>query len=113
MAPSDDKNNGYNTRYIAWAHPTSYYYTHSNSITRSTSLTPSTPAQGITESLFGSALDSQASGFIITVNMNGRTLYRYKTDYGEYRGSFIKVLMSGFTNIYGCGVTLKNRVRSL
>jgi hypothetical protein len=45
--------------------------------------------------------------------MNGKTLYAKSMNYGAYRNSYIKITFSGFTSIFGCGVTLRNRARSL
>ena len=41
--------------------------------------------------------------------MNGKTLYSNKRDFGQFEGSFLRLEMSGFSSLYGCGVTLSNR----
>ena len=45
--------------------------------------------------------------------MNGNTLYSFRRTSGQYEGSFMRLEMTGFTNLYGCGVTLSNRPLSL
>ena len=46
---------------------------------------------------------------IVSVYMAGKKIYVSSRDYGEYRGSFIKVTFSGLTNLKGCSATLKTR----
>ena len=41
--------------------------------------------------------------------MNGKVLYSYKRDYGEYVGSFMRLTITGFSSLYAVGVTLSNR----
>ena len=68
---------------MAWCHPTLDYYVYHRTWTRTTSvLSPSTPAYNYNPSLFGSNLHTLPSGFLISINMNGRTLYSYKRNYG-------------------------------
>ena len=48
-----------------------------------------------------------------SVNLNGKTLYSNKRNYGQYQGSFMRLTMSGFSSLFGCGATLSNRLASL
>lgn len=60
--------------------------------------------------IYGSNLAGYTSGLLVYTTFSGKTLYGYQTSYGEYQGSFVKLVLSGFTSILGCGVTLSNRI---
>jgi len=59
--------------------------------------------------MFGSFLQAYNSSIIISANMAGKKIYSNKINYGQYRGSLIKVTISGLTNLKGCSATLKAR----
>ena len=112
--PADDQASSFYSTYIGWTDTGSEYYRHIWSTTRSTSiLSGDTPTYSYTPAIFGSDLSGYSSTFLVSVNMNGKTLYSNKRDYGHFKGSFLRLTMSGFTEIYGCGVTLSNRPHSL
>lgn len=110
---SDDSVSSYHKTYIGWTETGSERYYHVWQSTRSTSsLAPANPTLGYKPVLFGSNLKGYSSTFLVSTNMNGKTLYSNKRNYGQFEGSFIQVIMSGFSNIHGCGATLSNRPRS-
>ena len=116
MPQADDTSSQYYYTYIGYAYSEAgnLYYRHTWGSTRSTGvLVPSTPTYSYTPSLYGTNLYGFESGFIISCNMNGRTLYSNTREYGQYEGSFLRLTMSGTNNLYGCGVTLSNRPISL
>jgi hypothetical protein len=89
-----------------------YYHTWSSS--HSTSIMyPAVPSYGIDPTLYGSNLNGHTSGFMFSINLNGKTLYSNKRNYGEYQGSFIRLTLSGFTSLFGCAATLTDRLASL
>lgn len=108
--PSDDYSSSYYKTYIGWTETGSERYYHIWQSTRSTSmLSPNTPSYSYTPVLYGSNLRYYPSTFHISINLSGRTLYSNKRNYGQYEGSKIRVELSGFTSLFGCGVTLSNR----
>ena len=112
--PSKDAWIGYYYTYIAWAIDSDRRYYHHYGWNRAQSrLVASTPAYSYAPTPFGSNLYGYASGFTISVNLNGWTLYGSKREEGQYKGSQMELSLSGFTNLYGCGVTLGNRPLSL
>lgn len=44
----------------------------------------------------------------MSVYLAGKKLYASR-NYGQYQGAFIKVTISGLTNLKGCSATLKTR----
>ena len=106
--PADDLLSSFYGTYIGWTETSSERYYHIWSTTRSTSiLSPSTPAYSYKPVMFGSNLKGYPSTFLVSVNMNGNTLY--KRSQGHYEGSKIHLQMNGFTSLYGCSATLSNR----
>ena len=111
--PSDDDNSGFYNYDISWAARDDRRYYSIWDSSRSSILSPSTPSYGINPTLYGSSLSGYQSGFIFSVNLNGKTLYSNKRNYGQYQGSFMRLTMSGFSSLFGCGATLSNRLASL
>lgn len=119
---SDDYSSSYFTTYIGWAPSTDnrYYHVYTRNIGTSY-LSPSTPSYSITPPIFGSTLGTTISGtpsgyptsLTLAINLNGKTIKSSSITYGQYKGSLIKLTLSGFSSIYSCGATLKNRPRSL
>jgi hypothetical protein len=119
---SDDFSSSYFTTYIGWTPSTDnrYYHVYTRNIGTGY-LSPSTPAYSITPSIYGSDLGISLSGtpsgyptsLTLSVNLNGKTIQSSSITYGQYRGSFMKLTLSGFSSLYNCGATLKNRPRSL
>ena len=107
--PADDVSSSYYKTYIGFTYTNDRRYYHIWENTRSGVLIPSTPTYSYKPMMFGWNLRDYSSGFLISVNMNGRTLYSKARDYGEFQGSYLKLVMSGFTSLFGCGVTLSNR----
>lgn len=106
--PADDAASSFYSTYIGWTETSNERYHHIWSTTRSTSiLSPSTPAYSYKPVMFGSNLKGYPSTFLVSINMNGNTLY--KRGEGQYEGSFIRLQMNGFTSLYGCSATLSNR----
>ena len=114
FAHSVDASSSYYDWYIGYAHPSELRYYHTWSSSRSTSIMyPATPSYGLNPTLYGSTLNGYTSGFLFSINLNGKTLYSNKRNYGEYQGSFIRLTMNGFTSLFGCAATLTNRLFSL
>jgi hypothetical protein len=119
---SDDYSSSYFTTYVGWGPSTDtrYYHVYTRNIGTSY-LSPSTPSYNIIPSIYGNNLGITLSGtpsgyptsLIFAVNLNGKTIKSSSITYGQYRGSFIKLTLSGFSSLYSCGATLKNRPRSL
>ena len=108
--PSDDYSSTFYYTYIGYSYSNDRRYYHTWGQTRNTGyLVPSTPSYSYKPMMFGSNLAGYGSGFLISINMNGRTLYSNKRNYGAFQGSFLRLTMSGFSNLFGCGVTLSNR----
>jgi len=120
---SDDFKTSFFTTYIGWGPATAdnrYYHVYQRNID-STYLSASTPAYSATPPIYGSNLGVTLSGtpsgystsLTLAVNLNGKSIYSSSINYGQYRGSFMKLTLSGFSSLYNCGATLKNRPKSL
>jgi len=120
---SHDSSSSFYTTYIGWGPSTAdnrYYHVYTRNIGTSY-LSASTPSTSITPPIYGSNLgvtiSSVPSGhptsLTLAVNLNGKTIYSSSATYGQYRGSFIKLTLSGFSSLFDCGATLRNRPRSL
>ena len=113
--PSFDSNTTfYKTQlYVTQPGNSRYLYQYSNVRTSSpnfaSAIYPSTSTKAIQPSIFGSFLETYNTSMIVSVYMAGKKIYVSSRDYGEYRGSFIKVTFSGLTNLKGCSATLKTR----
>ena len=117
--PSEDASSSFFNTLIYWTDTTNYYYiaTYNNDQLSSPNvpnyLSPTSPTNDLKPSIFGSLLYTYKSSIVIGINMNGKNLYSKTTTLGGNRNSFIKVTLSGFTSLYGCAASLKNRPRSL
>lgn len=112
--PSTDSNSGYYEWVIGYAHPSEIRYYHTWSTTRSTGIMyPAQPSYGVDPLLYGTTLSGYPSSYIFSINLNGKTLYSNKRNYGEYQGSFIRLTYSGFSSLFGCAATISNRLFSL
>lgn len=60
----------------------------------------------MTVPIYGSYLNSYSSPFVLSINLNGHTLYSNQRTVGPFKGSFIQVQASGFSGIFGCGAYL-------
>ena len=110
MAPSDDVDTNFYNVYAAMAHTSSErYYGISSSSQGSSYLSPEAPTYSYSTGLYGSNLGGLPSSFIVSIDMNGNSIYSMDTDYGGYQGSFIKLTLTGFTSLFGCGATLSDR----
>ena len=104
----------YNTLlYVTQPGNSRYLYSYSNARTSSpnfaSAIYPQTNSKAIQPSMFGSFLETYNTSMIVSVYLPGRKIYSVSRDYGQYRGSFIKVSFSGLTNLKGCSATLKAR----
>jgi hypothetical protein len=110
----DASSSFYNTLlYVTQPSNSRYLYSNSNPRTASPNLAsviyPQTNSRSINPSMFGSFLETYNTSMIVSVNFPSRTIYSVFRDYGQYRGSFIKVSFTGLTNLKGCSATLRNR----
>ena len=47
-------------------------------------LSPSTPSYSYTPAIYGTNLKGYTSTFLVSINMNGKTLYSNKRDFGQF-----------------------------
>lgn len=112
--PSTDYSSSYYGIYVGYFYPPETRYYHIYTTSRSTSIMyPATASYGLNPTLYGTTLSGYPSGYLVSANLNGKTLYSNKRNYGEYQGSFIRLTYSGFSSLFGCGATLSNRLYSL
>lgn len=112
--PSCDNDANFYSYDISWAgRDDRRYYRIWDSGRSSSILYPATPSYSINPTLYGSTLSGYQSGFIFSINLNGKTLYSNKRNYGHYQGSFMRLTLSGFSSLFGCGATLSNRLSSI
>ena len=82
--PTDDYSSSYYTTYIGWTDSNNDRYYHISSYsTNHGNLSPSTPSAGNNPMIFGSSLAGNPSTFIVSMNLNGVTLYRNSRDFGQ------------------------------
>lgn len=112
--PSDDNLASYYSQY--WG--VSYYPEIRTVFNRASSrdssiISPTNPGSSISATIYGSTLAGLPSGYLFSINLNGRTLFSNQRNFGEYQGSFIRLILSGFTSLFGCGATISNRLSSI
>ena len=110
--PSFDISNTFYDTLLYVTQPSYSRYLSSYSNSRSslnTIISPSTNTKSIQPSMFGTFLETYNSSIVVSVYLSGKKLYANNRDIGQYKGSYIKVTFTGFTNLKGCSVTLKNR----
>lgn len=106
-ASKDSASSFYNNFYLGWTAGTSnYYYSIYSTSINSGYLSEATPTYGVTVPIYGNTLVSSSTGFVVSVDLSGFTLYNNKRTSGPFRGSFIKLTTSSFSTLYGCGATL-------
>ena len=111
--PSVDSSSSYYTWLINYGVQNARYYHTWSSSHSSGQIYPATATYALSPTLYGSTLSGYPSAYIVSANLNGKTLYSNRRNYGEYQGSFIRLTLSGFTSLFGCGATLSNRLTSL
>lgn len=112
--PSKDAASGYYAWTINYGDPSQVRYYHTWTSSHSSGgIYPSNPSTAVQPSLYGTTLNGYPSAFMFYANLNGKTLYSNKRNYGEYQGSFIRLTINGLTSLFGCGATLANRLFSL
>ena len=110
--PSFDASNTFYNTLLYVTQPTYSRYLSSYSNSRSnfnSIISPSTNTKAIQPSMFGSFLETYNSSIIVSVYLAGKKLYANSRNYGQYQGDYIKVTISGLTNLKGCASTLKTR----
>lgn len=85
----------------------SYYKCINSTTSTSGYLSPATPTYGVNISIYGSYLKTYSSPFVLSVNLDGKTLYSNQRTVGPFIGSYIKLQASGFSSISGCGAYLE------
>jgi hypothetical protein len=108
---SRDNSASYYNSYYAWS-IAGYYYDVYNSVFNKAYISDSSKALAYIPTMYGNDLATYPTSFIFTINANGFTLYSNKLTYGQQKSSFIRLTLTGFTSLFGCGVSLSNRVRS-
>ena len=110
VAPADDASAGFYNVYVAYGTNSGnrYYGIYSATLGNSY-VSGATPTYSYSTGLYGSNLFGLPSQLVISANLAGVSLYNWRTDYGQFQGSYIKFTLTGLTSLYGCGATLSNR----
>lgn len=99
------------TIYVGWTYGgfSSYRDIWTGTLTQSY-LTPDSVSSGISPAIYSTFLRYGKPLISLAVQLNGYTLFSNQRTKGPNYGSFIQLVLSGFTSIYGCGVSIKNRL---
>lgn len=97
------------TSYIGWTYGDYSVYRDywTGSLTQSY-FAPDSVANGIAPALYSTFLRYGKPLISLAVQLNSYTLYSNQRTKGPNYGSFIQLVLTGFSSIYGCGASVKN-----
>lgn len=72
----------------------------------SSKLKYATPTYNVAVPVYGNTLQGSNTPFVISANLNGFILHSNQRKTGPFIGSYMKVVASGFSTLYGCGAYL-------
>lgn len=107
---SKEYSSSYYTTYIGWTGSGfSYYYNTWSGTLNQGYLSEATPTISYSPSLYGSNLNGYQTSMSISISLSSVGYFNFYSNQrtqGAFMGSFIRLTMSGFSSIYGCGAFL-------